>query len=114
MTAPKTDIHATITAQIIEAIEAGCPPWRKPWTGGEAGACLPLRSNGEPYRGINVLVLWSIAAAKGYTSAHWLTFNQAKTMGAHIRKGEKAATVVKFGTVEKEDENGDEKVIPFA
>ena len=83
-----------ITAQIIEAIEAGCPPWRKPWTGGEAGACLPLRGNGEPYRGINVLVLWSIAAAKGYTSAHWLTFNQAKTIGAHIRKGEKAATVV--------------------
>jgi antirestriction protein ArdC len=114
MTAPKTDIHATITAQIIAAIEEGCPPWRKPWTGGEAGACLPLRGNGEPYRGINVLVLWSIAAAKGYTSAHWLTFNQAKTMGAHIRKGEKAATVVKFGTVEKEDENGDEKVIPFA
>ena len=62
MTGQKFDIHATITAQIIEAIEAGCPPWRKPWTGGEAGACLPLRSNGEPYRGINVLVLWSIAA----------------------------------------------------
>jgi antirestriction protein ArdC len=114
MTAPKFDLHATITAQIVEAIEAGCPPWRKPWTGGESGACLPLRSNGEPYRGINVLVLWSIAAAKGYTSARWLTFQQAKTMGAHIRKGEKAATVVKFGTVEREDQNGDDKVIPYA
>ena len=114
MTGQKFDIHANITAQIITAIEEGCPPWRKPWTGGEAGACLPLRSNGEPYRGINVLVLWSIAAAKGYTSARWLTFNQAKTLGAHIRKGEKAATVVKFGTVEKEDENGEEKVIPYA
>ena len=66
MTGKKFDIHATITAQIITAIEEGCPPWRKPWTGGEAGACLPLRSNGEPYRGINVLVLWSIAAANGY------------------------------------------------
>lgn len=78
------------------------------------GACLPLRSNGEPYRGINVLVLWSVAASKGYTSARWLTFNQAKALNAHVRKGEKAATVVKFGTVEKEDENGEEKLIPFA
>jgi antirestriction protein ArdC len=110
----KFDLHATITAQIIAAIEEGCPPWRKPWTGGEAGACLPLRSNGEPYRGINVLVLWSIAASMGYTSPRWLTFNQAKTLGGFVRKGEKSATVVKFGTVEREDENGDDKVIPFA
>ena len=114
MTAAKFDLHQTITDQIIEAIEAGCPPWRKPWTGSTTGACLPLRHNGEPYRGINVLVLWSVASAKGYTSARWLTFKQAKDLGASVRKGEKSATVVKFGTIEKEDDNGQEKVIPYA
>lgn len=114
MDAVKFDLHQTITDQIIAAIEAGCPPWRKPWTGSTAGACLPLRHNGEPYRGINILVLWSVATAQGYASARWLTFKQAKDLGASVRKGEKSATVVKFGTIEKEDEDGEERVIPYA
>jgi len=114
MDAVKFDLHQTITDQIIAAIEAGCPPWRKPWTGSTVGACLPLRCNGEPYRGINILVLWAVAAAQGYTSARWLTFKQAKDLGASVRKGEKSATVVKFGTIEKEDECGEERVMPYA
>lgn len=114
MDSVKYDLHQTITDQIIAAIEAGCPPWRKPWTGSTAGACLPLRYNGEPYRGINILVLWSVATAQGYTSARWLTFKQAKDLGASVRKGEKSATVVKFGTIEKGDEHGEGRVIPYA
>jgi len=109
----KFDLHQTITDQIIAAIEAGCPPWRKPWTGSTTGASLPLRHNGEAYRGINILVLWSVAAAQGYTSARWLTFKQAKDLGGSVRKGEKSALVVFFDTIRKEDEDGEEKVIPF-
>lgn len=108
------DLHEHITNQIIEAIEAGCPPWRKPWTGSTKGASLPLRHNGEPYRGINILVLWSIASAKGYTSSRWMTFKQAKDLGASVRKGEKSATVIKFGAIGKEDESGEEQKIPYA
>jgi len=29
----KFDIYTHVTDKIIAAIEAGCPPWRKPWTG---------------------------------------------------------------------------------
>lgn len=110
----KSDIYATTTKKIIAAIEEGCPSWRQPWTGSEAGACLPLRSNGEPYRGINVLVLWGAAAAKGYTSAHWLTFIQAKNLGAHVRMGEKSTTIVKYGTFNKENKDGRETSVPYA
>lgn len=113
MTALKIEIHQTITDQIISAIEAGCPPWRKPWTGSTAVACLPLRHNGEPYRGINILVLWSVAAAQGYNSPRWMTFKQAKDLGGSVRKGEKSALVVYFDTFKKEDDAGEEKVIPF-
>lgn len=108
------DLHEQITNQIIEAIEAGCPPWRKPWTGGAQGASLPQRHNGEPYRGINILVLWSVASAKGYTSARWMTFKQAKDLGGSVRKGEKSSTVIKYGTIEKEDDTGEEQKIPYA
>ena len=37
MTAEKFDVYTHVTNQIIAQIEAGTPPWRKPWTG--SGAC---------------------------------------------------------------------------
>ncbi|MGX0905324.1 antirestriction protein ArdC [Roseovarius sp. MBR-79] len=114
MTAEKFDVYSHVTNQIIAQIEAGTPPWRKPWTGGVTSASLPERFNGEAYRGINILMLWATAMAKDYSSARWMTFNQAKQLGGHVRKGEKSATVVKYGTVEREDENGEERQIPYA
>lgn len=93
--AEKFDVHAEVTNRIIAAMEAGTAPWRKPWTGEKSGAAFPLRENGKPYQGINVLMLWLEAEAKGYTSPYWMTFKQASTFeGAHVRKGEKSATVV--------------------
>ena len=114
MTAEKFDVYSHVTNQIIAQIEAGAPPWRKPWTGGGASVSLPERFNGEAYRGINILMLWATAMAKDYSSARWMTFNQVKQLGGHVRKGEKSATVVKYGTVEREDENGEERQIPYA
>ena len=116
MNTNKPNLYQQVTDQIIAAIEEGCPPWQKPWTGSRNGAALPLRHNGEPYRGINILVLWSIAASKGYTSAHWLTFQQAKTLGGSVRKGEKSSTVIYYGVKEIEEDESDEekKRIPFA
>ncbi len=104
----------SITDRVIKAMEAGCPPWRKPWTGCVNGASLPLRHNGEPYRGVNVILLWSAAERHGYTAARWLTFRQAQILGGRIRKGERSELVMKCGTVIDEDENGDERVIRFA
>ena len=93
MTAEKFDVYTHVTNQIIAQIEAGTPPWRKPWTGGGASVSLPERFNGEAYRGINILMLWATAMAKDYSSARWMTFNQAKELGGHVRKGEKSAGV---------------------
>ena len=112
--ADKFDLDDHVTKSIIAAMEAGTPPWRKPWTGDSAGAAFPLRANGEPYRGINVLMLWLEAGAKGYASAHWFTYKQAQEIGGQVRKGEKSATVVKYGTVEKEGEDGEERRFAYA
>lgn len=106
-------VSELVTTAIIQAIEAGTPPWRKPWTGGNTGPVFPMRSNGEPYRGINVLLLWLAAVERSYTSASWFTYKQAQELGAQVRKGEKSSTVVKFGTIEKEDDSGNEKLIPY-
>ena len=61
------DIYQHVTNQIIEAMEAGVSPWRKPWSGGEQSGSFPLRANGAPYRGINVLMLWLAAHPTGST-----------------------------------------------
>ena len=111
--AKKFDPREEISNKIISAIEAGTPPWRKPWTGAENGTAFPLRSTGEAYRGINVLMLWLAAEERGYSSAHWFTFKQAKDLGANVRKGEKSNTVVKYGTVERENAQGEEVKIPY-
>lgn len=110
----KFDLYQYVTDQIIASIEAGTPAWRKPWTGEKGGAPFPLRSNGEPYSGINVLMLWLAADEKGYRSPYWFTYRQAQAAGGQVRKGEKSATVVKYGTFEREDEaTGEERRLPY-
>ena len=39
---------------------------------------LPTRHNGEEYRGINILMLWVMAAKNGYVSSRWMTYRQAQ------------------------------------
>ena len=57
------DLYQHVTDTIIASLEAGTPAWRKPWTGDTGGAAFPRRANGEPYRGINALMLWLTAAS---------------------------------------------------
>ncbi len=62
----------------------------------------PLRYNGERYNGINVLMLWAAAMEKGFAAPIWMTFNQAKKLTAHVRKGEKGSLVVFAKTFTKD------------
>lgn len=104
-TKPSRDLYATVTNQIIAALEAGVRPWVRPWTKtGAPTIAKPLRSTGEPYRGINVLLLWGAAVDRGYSSNRWFTFNQAKAAGAHVRKGEQGSMVVYAGRVQADDD----------
>jgi antirestriction protein ArdC len=105
MAQERFDIKQHVTDTIIAQIEAGTPPWRKPWTGDASGACLPLRHNGDPYQGINILMLWATAHLRGYNSARWMTFKQARELGGCVKKGEKAAKSVFYGSIERETED---------
>jgi len=102
--------YAVITDRIIELLEKGVIPWHRPWAGGEAPRNL---ASGKPYRGINPFLL----SAAGYASSWWLTFNQAKQRGGHVRKGEQSTPVVFWKWLivpDKESgEPGKRKRIPF-
>jgi antirestriction protein ArdC len=110
----KFDVYAHVTDTIIAEIEAGTPPWRKPWTGSASGIAMPTRHNGEEYRGINILMLWVMAAKQGHVSSRWMTYKQAQELGGQVRKGETSSTVVKYGTFTRENELGIEEELPYA
>lgn len=109
----KTDLYARVTNQIIAALEEGVRPWVKPWSAGHlaGNVTLPLRANGLPYSGMNVLLLWMAGVAGGYASNRWMTYRQASELGAQVRKGEKGAGIVyadKF-TRRETDNQGEEQ-----
>jgi antirestriction protein ArdC len=118
--AVRTDVYERITNQIVSELERGVRPWLKPWNAEHAAGRItrPLRANGIPYRGINVLMLWGEAAEKGYAAPIWMTFKQALELNAHVRKGEKGSLVVYASSINRTETDADtgeetERDIPF-
>lgn len=114
MTNAKTDIYTSVTDSIIAALEKGVRPWMQPWSAEHAAGKIarPLRHNLEPYRGINVLMLWGEAMEKGFSAPIWMTFKQAKELGGNVRKGEKGSVVVYANTLnrsETDEATGEER-----
>ena len=116
----KQDIYARITNQIVSQLEKGVRPWVRPWNAEHAAGRIarPLRHNGRPYNGINVLSLWASAMAQNFAAPVWMTFKQAMELDAHIRKGEKGSLVVYADSItrkETDEKTGDEieREIPF-
>ena len=96
------DIRAQITQKIVAALEAGTPPWRKGWT--TTGGLHYNEATKRPYRGINQILL-ALAAhdlppidGKSADTAdpRWLTMKQANAQGLKVRKGSKAAQIVRM------------------
>jgi antirestriction protein ArdC len=116
----RQDVYSRITSQMVETLEQGVRPWLKPWNAEQAAGRItqPLRFNGQPYSGINILSLWISAAAQGFAAPIWMTFRQAIELNGHVRKGEKGSVVVYTNAItrtERDEETGEdvEHEIPY-
>ena len=115
----RTDVYQKITDQIVAALESGVRPWHQPWNAEHSAGRItrPLRGNGIPYQGINVLMLWSAAIEKGYAAPIWMTFKQALELKASVRKGEHGSLVVYADKIIRTEttDSGEEadRAIPF-
>jgi antirestriction protein ArdC len=78
-------VYEIVTARILEQLERGVVPWRKPW---RTDPPVNLISQ-KAYRGLNVFTL----ATQGYGSRYWLTYNQALKLGGNVKRGEKSSLV---------------------
>jgi antirestriction protein ArdC len=103
------DILSAITQEIIAELERGVMPWSQPWGDGMPPV-MPRRHSDQRYRGVNILILWSKAHARGYKSAYWMTFQQALQYKACVRKGERGTQIVFANRVNRteQDEHGDD------
>lgn len=91
-TTAKPSIYQTVTDRIISSLKEGIIPWEKPWqVPTYAGGNMPRNfATGKPYRGVNVMLLWSTP----YAAPFWLTYKQAQELGGTVRKGEKGTGIV--------------------
>jgi len=93
----RRDLYAEVTQRIAHALAQGVRPWACPWRREAGTPARPMRHNGEPYRGINVLLLWATVQERGYQRNTWLTYRQAEALGGQVRKGERGSLVVFAG-----------------
>lgn len=103
----KFDIYETITNRIIEELENGVIPWRKPWTGLRSGAIS--RSTGRAYSIMNQMLLGN--------PGEYITYTQLQEVGGRLKKGAKKRMVVfwKMMPIEEKDKNNKpvKKIVPF-
>jgi antirestriction protein ArdC len=113
----QTEIRTSITSKIIQSLSENRIPWRKPWTGID-GPRLPTNlTTLRPYSGINVMLTWMAEQQHGWPVSYWATFNQLRSVGCHVRKGEKATNIVFWNQIKKTvtDENGEtsDRAVPY-
>lgn len=112
---PERDAQGEILDALLDKMEKGTNPFVHPIDRINIGPAR--RFNGEPYNGINAFFLTMKAYDEGRTSPFYMTFDQAKKLGAQVKKGAKGLPVVYCGFTEKEKENakGEKEIkrIPF-
>lgn len=102
------DLYESVTNRIIAELEAGTPPWVKPWGDTRAKGLGMMPSNlvtGRLYSGSNILLLWMSAQQHGWPYLQYCTLLQARRIGAKVRKGEKSCQIIftKHDTVEDKE-----------
>jgi len=102
-------VYEIITQKIMEQLERGVIPWKKPWT-----TEWPMNfKTKKRYRGINV----SLLTMNDFDSPYWLSFKQVGELGGRVKKGEKGTVIVFWKMLEAKEEEAneetDKKFIPL-
>jgi antirestriction protein ArdC len=111
MAKKKVDVFEVVNTRILEALEKGVVPWKKPW---HSSVGFPRSmSTRKTYRGANIFILGITALMEGYESPWWGTFNQIGEKGGKVLKGEHPTPVVFWKPIQVEPKEGDEETEPY-
>lgn len=98
-------VFQVLTSRIVEALQRGVVPWRRPWNG---GASVQNGVSKRPYRGVNVFMLMACS-----NDTYFFTQKQIKALGGRFNDWKNRIPVVLWNWIEK-DVGGKKKMIPFA
>lgn len=98
------NVYEIVTQKILEQLDKGVVPWRRPWKSLTASGFPTSWTNRKPYRGVNLFLL---------APGEYLTFKQIQEHGGKVKKGEKSHIVVFYKMMEKEAENEEEETRRF-
>lgn len=84
----KKSVIDEIAENIVKQLEDGTAPWVKPWDAPQARPFNPI--SGTKYKGVNFMHLSSKAAS----DPRWMTYKQAQSVDAQVRKGEKSTGII--------------------
>ena len=106
---PDSKVDAMLTdlvERLIVRIETGASSWTMPWR----SMLAPINATtGVSYRGMNVLQL----LLRDEPEQQWATYKQFQSVGAQVRKGEKAVQLVKWSPVEDSKNSERQRMVPF-
>lgn len=103
------EIRLNVTERLIQAIQNGQRPWRRPWNlDPNVGFPANVKSK-RSYNGINVLLLGLASLDSKFDSRWWGTYNNWRELGTTVKKGEKGTKIilVKPFVVSKKNEEDD-------
>lgn len=102
----KFDVYEEVTKRIVEQMEKGIIPWKKPWRNSGKGGFAPCISfsTGKPYDLMNQMLL-------GFQEGTYITFEQCKKAGGHVKKGEKGNFVVGWVITSSKKQDADGNVV---
>lgn len=102
--AKSEDHYTRVAEQLIEKLKEGTAPWQRPWDAGGYGSRPMNPTTGKPYRGGNMLYLMM----QGHGDPRWMTYRQAQSVGAQVRKGEKGTPIIYWKFEEERTVRGED------
>lgn len=113
--ATQQELRESITNQIVQSLENGVSPWRRPWTSHPCSGTPTNAVSEKPYTGVNPLLLNVAAEQRGFKSKYWATYRQWDELGFQVtkrprdvEKGQFGTTIVWCKPVTKHEFNNDE------
>ena len=107
----KVDVYEIVNNEIVKRMENGIIPWVRPWKSAKNEGrltefylfeCRKYRDGGL-YSLLNQFLLGEDGV--------YLTFNEARKAGGHVKKGAKSRTVVYWSFIEKDELDEDGKPV---